>query len=185
MGEPAERGKGHPGRQSEENGFSPRNITLPLTSQKAPNTDVEDARGEKQTCKAQRNSKDCVVERRGRGRGGLSTASVAMRDEESKRGRGEEVRRGEEAPGAQNPAPRGLESSPGDARSPESSPGGPRSSEFSPGGPKRREAKMLIFDFSYFYTMFSRFLAPTWLLLGLSWLLLGPWGGSGPSGGPF
>ena len=44
---------------------------------------------------------------------------------------------------------------------------------------------MLIFDFSYFYTIFSWFLASTWLLLGLSWLPLGPWGGLGASGGPF
>ena len=38
--------------------------------------------------------------------------------------------------------------------------------------------KTSIFEFSYFYTMFSPFLAS-------SWLLLGPWGGLGPSGGPF
>ena len=38
--------------------------------------------------------------------------------------------------------------------------------------------QMFISEFSYFYTMFSQFLAS-------SWLLLGPLGGSGPSGGPF
>ena len=38
--------------------------------------------------------------------------------------------------------------------------------------------KISISEFSYFYTMFSPFLAS-------SWLLLGPLGGLGASGGPF